>query len=215
MNDTKLIPLNQSDLNSSYTEEVRIELQKLYKTELIVKILKLQNSPISVDGRALLSMHLNDNPLPLGLDRIRNVELNYLDRLKVNEFLENEITVRTKCVVDKMSRISGNKLNSLAHPSYKDYLEVLDLEAEKRKLTEELIRLKNRKVHFMNLCAEMRTGPYQKNTVETKNAECKTLQIKAETIQKVMIHEVTTSTAHALKAVKEVESNIDTLLSLK
>lgn len=66
MNDTKLIPLNQSDLNSSYTEEVRIELQKLYKTELIVKILKLQNSPISVDGRALLSMHLNDNPLPLG-----------------------------------------------------------------------------------------------------------------------------------------------------
>ena len=201
MNDTKLIPLNQSDLNSSYTEEVRIELQKLYKTELIVKILKQQNSPISVDGRALLSMHLNDNPLPLGrynhfkqnenvrliqlcprigLDRIRNVELNYLDRLKVNEFLENEITVRTKCVVDKMTRISGNKLNSLAHPSYKDYLEVLDLEAEKRKLTEELIRLKNRKVHFMNLCAEMRTGPYQKNTVETKNAECKTLQIKAE-----------------------------------
>lgn len=114
------------------------------------------------------------------MDRIRNVELNYLDRLKVNEFLENEITVRTKCVVDKMTRISGNKLNSLAHPSYKDYLEVLDLEAEKRKLTEELIRLKNRKVHFMNLCAEMRTGPYQKNTVETKNAECKTLQIKAE-----------------------------------
>lgn len=35
------------------------------------------------------------------------------------------------------------------------------------------------------------------------------------TIQKVMIHEVITSTAHAVKAVKEVEANIDSLLSLK
>lgn len=30
-----------------------------------------------------------------------------------------------------------------------------------------------------------------------------------------MIHEVITSTAHAVKAVKEVEANIDSLLSLK
>lgn len=214
MNDTKL-PFNQSDLNSSYTEELRTELQKWYKTEFIVKVLKQRNSPISVDQRALLGMYLNDNPLPLGLDRIRNVEFKYLDRLKLNEYLENEIILHTKPVIEKMSQITHNNLNALSNPPYKDFLEVLDLEAEKRKLTEELIKLKNRKVHFMNLCAEMRTGPYQKNTVETKNAECKALQIKAETIQKVMIHEVTTSTAHALKAVKEVEANIDALLSLK
>lgn len=214
MNDTKL-PFNQSDLNSSYTEELRTELQKWYKTEFIVKVLKQRNSPISVDQRALLGMYLNDNPLPLGLDRIRNVELKYLDRLKLNEYLENEIILHTKPAIEKMSQITHNNLNALSNPPYKDFLEVLDLEAEKRKLTEELIKLKNRKVHFMNLCAEMRTGPYQRNTVETKNAECKALQIKAETIQKVMIHEVTTSTAHALKAVKEVEANIDALLSLK
>lgn len=214
MNDTKL-PFNQSDLNSSYTEELRTELQKWYKTEFIVKVLKQRNSPISVDQRALLGMYLNDNPLPLGLDRIRNVEFKYLDRLKLNEYLENEIILHTKPVIEKMSQITHNNLNALSNPPYKDFLEVLDLEAEKRKLTEELIKLKNRKVHFMNLCAEMRTGPYQRNTVETKNAECKALQIKAETIQKVMIHEVTTSTAHALKAVKEVEANIDALLSLK
>lgn len=65
MNDTKL-PFNQSDLNSSYTEELRTELQKWYKTEFIVKVLKQRNSPISVDQRALLGMYLNDNPLPLG-----------------------------------------------------------------------------------------------------------------------------------------------------
>lgn len=114
-----------------------------------------------------------------GLDRIRNVELKYLDRLKLNEYLENEIILHTKPAIEKMSQITHN-LNALSNPPYKDFLEVLDLEAEKRKLTEELIKLKNRKVHFMNLCAEMRTGPYQKNTVETKNAECKALQIKAE-----------------------------------
>lgn len=65
MNETKL-PLNQSDLNSSYTEELRNELQKWYKTELIIKILKQQQSPISVNDRALLSMYKYDNPLPLG-----------------------------------------------------------------------------------------------------------------------------------------------------
>lgn len=214
MNDTK-VPFNQSDLNSSYTEELRNELQKWYKTELIVKVLKQPNSPISVDGRALLSMYLNDNTLPFGLDRIRKVELNYLDRLKLNEYLENNIIQIAKPIIEKLTHLTDNNLNALAGTLHKDYMVVLELESEKRQLTEELIKLKNRKVHFMNLCAEMRTGPYQKNTVETKNAECKALQIKAETIQKVMIHEVTTSTTHAVKAVKEVESNIDILLSLK
>ncbi|XP_062563246.1 uncharacterized protein LOC134226470 [Armigeres subalbatus] len=214
MNDTK-IPFNQSDLNSSYTEELRSELQKWYKTELIVKLLKQPSSLISVDDRALLSIYLNDNVLPFGLDRIRKVEMSYLDRLKLNGYLENKITAIAKPITEKYAHLTENKLNALSDHLYKDYLSVFELESEKRKLTEELIKLKNRKVHFMNLCAEMRTGPYQKNTVETKNAECKALQIKAETIQKVMIHEVTTSTTHAVKAVKEVESNIDALLSLK
>lgn len=214
MNDTKL-PLNQSDLNSSYTEELRNELKRWFKTELIIKILKQQQSPISVDDRALLSMYKYDNPLPLGLDRIRNVESNYNNRIKLIEYLEARIIALVKPVVDNVSKLTSNNLSSLTILAFKEYSQMLEIEAEKRKLTEELIKLKNRKVHFMNLCAEMRTGPYQKNNIETKNAECKALHIKAETIQKVMLHEVITSTAHAVKAVKEVEANINALLCLK
>lgn len=117
---------------------------------------------------------------PVGLDRIRKVEMSYLDRLKLNGYLENKITAIAKPITEKYAHLTENKLNALSDHLYKDYLSVFELESEKRKLTEELIKLKNRKVHFMNLCAEMRTGPYQKNTVETKNAECKALQIKAE-----------------------------------
>lgn len=114
------------------------------------------------------------------MDRIRNVELNYNDRMILNEHLEARITTLTKPVIDKVLKLTNNNLNNLANPPFKEYSQMLELEAEKRKLTEDLIKLKNRKVHFMNLCAEMRTGPYQKNNIETKNAECRALHIKAE-----------------------------------
>lgn len=114
------------------------------------------------------------------MDRIRNVELNYHDRIKLNEHLETRITALTKPVIDKVLKLTNNNLNNLANPAFKEYSQMLDLEAEKRQLTEDLIKLKNRKVHFMNLCAEMRTGPYQKNNIEAKNAECRALHIKAE-----------------------------------
>lgn len=214
MNDTKLL-LNHSELNSSYSEELKHEMLRLNKTELIIKILKLSSIPLSVENRALLSMYQYDGPLPLGLDSIRNVELSYHDRMSLNRYIETNIVELTRPLIEKTAKLTDDQLKSRENIVYKEYCEVLELEAEKRKLTENLIKLKNRKIHFMNLCAEMRTGPYQKNNVETKNAESKALQIKAETIQKVMIHEVITSTAHAVKAVKEVEANIETLLSLK
>lgn len=214
MNETKLSQ-SHSDLNASYSEELKNELQKLHRTELIVNILKHHNAPLSVENRALLSLYQFDGPLPLGLDHLRNVELAYHDRVALNRFLESKIVELTQPAIQRMNKLTGNCLDALGASVYKDHTEVLELEAEKRRFSEQLLKLKNRKIHFMNLCAEMRTGPYQKNNVETKNAESKALQIKAETIQKVMIHEVITSTAHAVKAVKEVEANIDSLLSLK
>lgn len=214
MNETKLSQ-SHSDLNASYSDELKNELQKLHKTELIVNILKHQNAPLSVDQRALLSLYQFEGPLPLGLDHLRHVELPYHDRVALNRFVESKIVELAAPAIAKMAKMTDNNLDALWNAAYKQHSEVLELEAEKRALSEKLLKLKNRKIHFMNLCAEMRTGPYQKNNVETKNAESKALQIKAETIQKVMIHEVITSTAHAVKAVKEVEANIDSLLSLK
>lgn len=213
MNETKSSH-NQSDLNASYSEELKNELQRLYKTDLIISILKHQSAPLSVDNRALLGIYQFDGSLPLGLDNIRNVELTYHDRVALNRFIESKILEITHPVIEKMKKLSENNLDLLGNSSSKEYCEMVELQSEKRKLTEMLIKVKNRKVHFMNLCAEMRTGPYQKNNVETKNSECKAMQIKAETIQKVMIHEVITSTAHAVKAVKEVEANIDALHSV-
>ncbi|XP_058453029.1 uncharacterized protein LOC131431371 [Malaya genurostris] len=206
---------NQSDLNTSCADEIRIELLKLHKSELIIKILKLSGCPISVENRALLSIYQYDGSLPFGLENIRNVETGYHEKLSLTRFIETNILDMARPIIHNALKLTDNNLNALGVSVYKDYVNVLELEAEKRKLTEMLIKLKNRKLHFMNLCAEMRTGPYQKNNIETKNAESKALQIKAETIQRVMIHEVITSTAHAEKAVKEVETNIDALLSLK
>lgn len=214
MNETKL-PQSHIDLNASYSEELKNELLKLYKTDLIVNILKHHNAPLSVENRALLSLYQFDGPLPLGLDHLRHIELAYHDRVALNRFVESKIVELTQPAIQKMRKLTDNNLDNLGAAPYKQHSEVLELEAEKRALSEKLLKLKNRKIHFMNLCAEMRTGPYQRNNVETKNAESKALQIKAETIQKVMIHEVITSTAHAVKAVKEVEANIDSLLSLK
>ncbi|XP_055608786.1 uncharacterized protein LOC129756057 [Uranotaenia lowii] len=215
MNESRFL-LNQSELNSSsYAEEIRCELQRLRKNQLLMKLLKLPNCPLSVNNRALLGVHLSDNPLPLGLDYIRNVEMSYHDRVALNRFVESKVLEHTRPIIDRLLKLTDNNLDSLGSVSYKHQQEILTLDAEKRSLTEKLIKLKNRKLHFMNLCAEMRTGPYQKNSVETKNAESKALQIKAETTQKVMIHEVITRNAHAMKAVKEVEANIDTLLALK
>ncbi|KAL9698458.1 hypothetical protein quinque_001899 [Culex quinquefasciatus] len=216
MNDTKLSQ-SHIDLNASYSEELKNELLKLYKTDLIVNILKYQNAPLSVENRALLSLYQFDGPLPLGLDHLRHVELTYHDRVALNRFVESKIVELAQPAIQKLRKLTDNNLDAaaLGAAPYKQHSEVLELEAEKRALSEKLLKLKNRKIHFMNLCAEMRTGPYQRNNVETKNAESKALQIKAETIQKVMIHEVITSTAHAVKAVKEVEANIDSLLSLK
>lgn len=214
MNETKL-PQSHIDLNTSYSEELKNELLKLYKTDLIVNILKHHNAPLSVENRALLSLYQFDGPLPLGLDHLRHIELAYHDRVALNRFVESKIVELTQPAIQKMRKLTDNNLDNLGAAPYKQHSEVLELEAEKRALSEKLLKLKNRKIHFMNLCAEMRTGPYQRNNVETKNAESKALQIKAETIQKVMIHEVITSTAHAVKAVKEVEANIDSLLSLK
>lgn len=214
MNETKLSQ-SHIDLNASYSEELKNELLKLYKTDLIVNILKHHNAPLSVENRALLSLYQFDGPLPLGLDHLRHVELAYHDRVALNRFVESKIVELTQPTIQKMRKLTDNNLDNLGAAPYKQHSEVLELESEKRALSERLLKLKNRKIHFMNLCAEMRTGPYQRNNVETKNAESKALQIKAETIQKVMIHEVITSTAHAVKAVKEVEANIDSLLSLK
>uniref|UniRef100_A0A1Q3EXF4 Uncharacterized protein n=1 Tax=Culex tarsalis TaxID=7177 RepID=A0A1Q3EXF4_CULTA len=214
MNETKFSQ-SHIDLNASYSEELRNELLKLHKTDLIVSILKHQNAPISVENRALLSLYQFDGPLPLGLDHLRHVELAYHDRVALNRFVESKVVELAQPAIQKMRKLTDNNLDALKAVPYKQHSEVLELEAEKRALSEALLKLKNRKIHFMNLCAEMRTGPYQRNNVETKNAESKALQIKAETIQKVMIHEVITSTAHAVKAVKEVEANIDSLLSLK
>ncbi|XP_053694697.1 uncharacterized protein LOC128742379 [Sabethes cyaneus] len=204
-----------TDLNASWSEELKSEQQRLFKTELIIKLLKQPDVSLSVENRALISIHQHDGSLPLGLDSIRNVELSYHDRIMLNRVLEAKILKFTQPVVEKFLELTDNNLNSLGNSTHQDYFDVLELDAEKRSLTEKLLKLKNRKIHFMNLCAEMRTGPYQRNNVETKNVESKALQIKAETIQRVMVHEIVTSTAHAQKAVKEVESNIDTLLGFK
>lgn len=200
MNDTKLSQ-SHIDLNASYSEELKNELLKLHKTDLIVNILKHQNAPLSVENRALLSLYQFDGPLPLGellhfhqkiplfnqlpnpgLDHLRHVELTYHDRVALNRFVESKIVELAQPAIQKLRKLTDNNLDAaaLGAAPYKQHSEVLELEAEKRALSEKLLKLKNRKIHFMNLCAEMRTGPYQRNNVETKNAESKALQIKAE-----------------------------------
>ncbi|XP_058116099.1 uncharacterized protein LOC131288219 [Anopheles ziemanni] len=202
----------QSSGSDAQEEELNQELLKYYKTSLIIALLKQTDSPISVENRALLSMYKHDGDMPLGLDHIRNVELSYHERLAINKYVEAKIIEQARPFVDRAKKFSGGNLSELAVSPHQEQIRNLELDAEREKLQQTLAQLKIRKLQLMNACAEVRTGPYQRNNVELKHAEARSIQSKTELIQKLIASEVFNCTPHAIKAIRDVSANIDTLL---
>ncbi|XP_049283309.1 uncharacterized protein LOC125763813 [Anopheles funestus] len=204
--------LNHTELIITHQEELKQELLKYYRTSLIIALLKQCDAPISVENRALLSMYKHDGDLPLGLDHIRNVDINYHDRITIGKYIEAKITEQVRPFVEKAKRFCGGDLTELSTSQFQEQYKNLQLNQERQELTDKLAQLKTRKLLLMKACAEIRTGPFQRNNVELKHAEARSIHNKTELLQKLVATEIVNCTPHAVKAIKEVGANINTLL---
>ncbi|XP_050071098.1 uncharacterized protein LOC126559039 [Anopheles maculipalpis] len=211
MEDSRYL-MNQTELLATHQDELKQELLKYYRTSLIISVLKQSDAPISVEHRALLSMYKHDGDLPLGLDHIRNVDISYHERIAIGKYIEAKITEQVRPFLEKAKRFSGGELAELSVTQFQEHYKNLQLDQERQELTDKLAQLKVRKLQLMKACAEIRTGPYQRNNVELKHAEARTMQHKTELFQKLIANEIANCTPHAVKAIKEVAANINTLL---
>uniref|UniRef100_A0A182T4F3 Uncharacterized protein n=1 Tax=Anopheles maculatus TaxID=74869 RepID=A0A182T4F3_9DIPT len=211
MEDSRYL-MNQTELIATHQDELKQELLKYYRTSLIISLLKQFDAPISIESRALLSMYKHDGDLPLGLDHIRNVDISYHERIAIGKYIEGKITEQVRPFVEKAKRFSGGDLAELSATQFQNHYKNLQLDQERQELTDKLAQLKVRKLQLMKACAEIRTGPYQRNNVELKHAEARSMQYKTELLQKLIGNEITNCTPHAVKAIKEVAANINTLL---
>uniref|UniRef100_A0A8W7PQY0 Uncharacterized protein n=2 Tax=gambiae species complex TaxID=44542 RepID=A0A8W7PQY0_ANOCL len=211
MEDSRYLP-NQSELNAAQDDELRQELLKYYRSSLIIGLLKQSDAPISIESRALLSVYKHEGELPLGLDHIRNVDISYHERMAIGKYIESKITEQVRPFVEKAKRYCGGNLEELSASQFQEQYRNLQLDRERQELTEKLAQLKARKLHLMKACADIRTGPFQRNNVELKHAEARSMQTKTELLQKLVANEILNCTPHAVKAVNEVTANINTLL---
>uniref|UniRef100_A0A182PE49 Uncharacterized protein n=1 Tax=Anopheles epiroticus TaxID=199890 RepID=A0A182PE49_9DIPT len=211
MEDSRYLP-NQTEQNSVQEDELRHELLKYYRTSLIIGLLKQPDAPISTECRALLSMYKHDGELPLGMDHLRNVECSYHERVAIGKYIETKITEQVQPLVEKAKRHCGGNLEELSAPQFKEQYNNLQLSRERQELTEKLAQLKSRKLHLMKACTEIRNGPHQRNNVELKHAAARSMQTKAELLQKLVANEIVNCTPHTPKVIKEVSANINTQL---
>uniref|UniRef100_A0A182YM32 Uncharacterized protein n=1 Tax=Anopheles stephensi TaxID=30069 RepID=A0A182YM32_ANOST len=183
MEDSRYL-MNQTELIATHQDELKQELLKYYRTSLIISLLKQSDAPISIESRALLSMYKHDGDLPLGLDHIRNVDISYHERISIGKFVEGKITEQVRPFVEKAKRFSGGgDLAELSATQFREQYNNLQLDQERQELTEKLAQLKVRKLQLMKACADIRTGPYQRNNVELKHAEARSMQLKTECVQ--------------------------------
>uniref|UniRef100_A0A182VQS1 Uncharacterized protein n=1 Tax=Anopheles minimus TaxID=112268 RepID=A0A182VQS1_9DIPT len=204
--------LNQTELITTHQEELKQELLKYYRSSLIIGLLKQPEAPISMENRALLSMYKHDGDLPLGLDHIRNLDISYHERIAIGKYIEGKITEQVRPFVEKAKRFGGGDLTELSASQFQEQYNNLQLDQERKELTDKLAKLKKRKLELMKACAEIRTGPFQRNNVELKHAEACYMQNKTELLQKVLANEIINCTPHAVKANQEVAANINILL---
>uniref|UniRef100_A0A182JZE7 Uncharacterized protein n=1 Tax=Anopheles christyi TaxID=43041 RepID=A0A182JZE7_9DIPT len=211
MEDSRYLP-NQNELNAAQEDGLRQELLKYYRTSLVIGMLKQSDAPISIESRALLSMYKHDGEMPLGLDYIRTVDISYHERMAIGKYIEAKITEQVRPFVEKAKRYSRGNLEELSASQFQEQYRNMQLDRERQDLTEKLAQLKVRKLHLMNACADIRTGSFQRNNVELKHAEARSMQAKAELLQKLVANEIFNCTPHAVKAINEVTANINTLL---
>ncbi|XP_058060332.1 uncharacterized protein LOC131211014 [Anopheles bellator] len=212
MDDTRVLG-NQTELSSSQQEELQQEYRKYYKSSLIIALLKQEDSPISPELRALLYTYKHDGDIPFGLEHIRNVDVGYHERQAIMKYIETKVIEQVRPFVEKAKRFTeSDTLEELASASYRKQYEILQLDHERQELCKELAQLKTRQLQLMQACAEIRTGPSQRNNVELKHAEARLLQAKAEFFQKLVTSEILHCTSHATKAIKEVAANVNKLI---
>ncbi|XP_050084094.1 uncharacterized protein LOC126570397 [Anopheles aquasalis] len=212
MEDSSRFLANQTELNSTQQDELQQEYRKYYKTSLIVALLKQTDAPISVEHRALLGMYKHETDVPFGLDHIRTINLDYNERQSIGKYVEAKIIEQVRPFVDKAKRFTDNRLDDLAIAPFGEQNEILQFDIERQQLSAKLAKLKTQKLQLMKACADIRTGPYQRNNVELKHAETRLLQAKAELVFKLTKNEILNCTPHAMKAIKEVAANVSTLL---
>ncbi|XP_053671113.1 augmin complex subunit dgt2 [Anopheles nili] len=203
--------LNKAEMEI-HQDEVKLELLKYYKTSLIIGLLKQPDAPISIENRALLAIYKYDGDIPLGLDHIRNIDTNYHERLAISKYVESRILEQVRPFVEKAKRFTGGNLEQLAASQYQKQYDNLHNDVERQQLLKNLALLKVRKLQLMKACAEIRTGPYQRNNVDLKHVEARYLQTKSELLQKLSTNEILSCTSHTVKAIKDVKTNINSLL---
>uniref|UniRef100_A0A182QWB0 Uncharacterized protein n=1 Tax=Anopheles farauti TaxID=69004 RepID=A0A182QWB0_9DIPT len=211
MEDSRYLP-NQTELNLAQQDELKQELLKYYKTSLIIGLLKQPEAPISTESRALLAVYRHDEELPLGLDHIRNVEISYHERNAINKYIETSIIEQVRPYVETAKQFTEGNLGLLADSQYHEQHTNLQLDHNRQQLLNELAQLKARKIQLMKACAEIRTGPYQRNNVELKYAEACFMATKTKMLQKLTANEIVNCTPHAVKAVQEVAAVVKTLI---
>uniref|UniRef100_A0A182N5A3 Uncharacterized protein n=1 Tax=Anopheles dirus TaxID=7168 RepID=A0A182N5A3_9DIPT len=211
MEDSRYLP-NQTEQNLAQQNELKQELIKYYKSSLIIGLLKQPDAPISIENRAFLATYRHDEDLPLGLDHIRNVDISYHERNTISKYIESNITEQVRPYVEKAKQFTGGNLEQLAESQYHEQHINLQLDHDRQQLSNELAQLKARKLQLMKACAEIRTGPYQRNNVELKHAEACSIDTKHKMLQKLTANEILNCTPHAVKAVQEVAANVNTLI---
>ncbi|ETN59554.1 hypothetical protein AND_008860 [Anopheles darlingi] len=212
MEDSSRDSSNQTELNSTQQDELQQEYRKYYKTSLIIALLKQTDAPVSVEHRALLGLYKHEGDIPFGLDHIRTINLDYNERQSIVKYIEAKVPEQVRPFVDKAKRFTENGLDDLGIAPFREQIEILQLDIERQQLSAKLAKLKTQKLQLIKACADIRTGPYQRNNVELKHAETRLLQAKAELVFKLTKNEILNCTPHAMKAIKEVAANVSTLL---
>ncbi|XP_052868057.1 augmin complex subunit dgt2 [Anopheles cruzii] len=212
MDDTRVLG-NTTELSASQQEELQQEYRKYYQTSLIIALLKQEDAPVSPELRALLYAYKHDGDIPFGLEHIRNVDPGYHERQAIVKYIETKVIEQVRPFVEKAKRFteSGN-LEELGSAAYRKQYEILRLDHERQELSKELAQLKTRQLQLMQACAEIRTGPFQRNSVELMHSKARLLQAKAELCQKLVTNDILHCTSHATKAIKEVAANVNKLI---
>ncbi|XP_035781853.1 uncharacterized protein LOC118461067 isoform X2 [Anopheles albimanus] len=180
MEDSSRFLVNHAELNPTQQDELQQECRKYYKTSLLIALLKQTDAPLTVEHRALLGLYKHEGDIPLGSDHIRAIHLDYNERQSIIRYVERKVVEQLRPFVDKAKRFTDNNLDDLAIAPYREQNEILQLDIERQQLSANLAKLKTQKLQLMKACADIRTGPCQRNNVELKHAETRLLQAKAE-----------------------------------
>ncbi|XP_013098562.2 augmin complex subunit dgt2 [Stomoxys calcitrans] len=212
-------------LNSETIEQLQksrdAELVNVRKLRLVLKELKQLNcNKMSVSDKESIEkslkvlkigdyLHLNEkkNQCLLDLGDTCKVNLNYTERKSVRQHLSESLQKLE--IIREFGQKLQSELPELFSETYYLHEEILNLEMQRRANFEQLIALRNKKCHFLNVAADLKMGPYLAYELDVAYAKARHNQTKVNVLRGYFVNELLTRTEHSLKAIQEVESYIN------